>query len=152
MKKLYILSLFLLVVMMNFITSCRRSSNSKYFYDANKDTIAPVIKISVPQAGGIFAYGQHVHIVGTVTDYQSIGKTGKLMNMKIEVMEMAKADTSYISTHLLKTPDIDSKEGYTFNEKMLILFGPTSGFFKLRINATDYALRTATDSLYFYMN
>jgi hypothetical protein len=63
-------------------SSCRRSNNSKYFYDAKKDTSAPKINISVPLINDTYSYGEDIHIVGTVTDLQVSGFGGKLQSLK----------------------------------------------------------------------
>ncbi len=133
-------------------TSCRRSNNSKYFYDAKKDTSAPKINISVPLQNDTYNYGEDIHIVGTVTDLQTTGFGGKLYSLAIKVEELNNIDSTYIKDLLLKTPGVDAKEGYTFNEKMLIFGSPNPPTFcRLQVVATDYSSKTTSDTVYFHI-
>lgn len=131
--------------------SCRRSNNSKYFYDIIKDTIAPVINISVPVQNDTYNYGDDIHIVGTVTDLQSVGFGGKLSTLSIKVVELDNVDSLYIQDMLVKNPVVDAKEGFTFNEKMLIFSGANPTFCRLEVTAADYSLRTTRDTVYFHI-
>lgn len=130
-------------------SSCKRSNNSKYFYDAKKDTSAPKINISVPLINDTYNYGEDVHIVGTVTDLQVTGFGGKLQSLTIKVDELDNIDSTYIGALLLRTPNVDAKEGYTFNEKMLLFSGANPTFCRLEVSASDYSSKTTKDTVYF---
>jgi hypothetical protein len=97
-----ILALFIIVVAIG-SASCRRSNNSKYFYDSKKDTSAPKINISVPLQNDNYNYGEDIHIVGTVTDLQTVGFGGKLQTLNIKVEELNDLDSVYIADLLVKT-------------------------------------------------
>lgn len=144
-----ILALFLIMVIV-VSSSCRKSNNNKYFYDPLKDTSAPVINISVPLINDTYNYGEDVHIVGTVTDLQTTNMAGKLQTLTIKVDELNHTDSIFIQTLLLKTPLVDAKEGFTFNEKMLI-FGSANPptFCRLDITASDYSNKITRDTVYF---
>lgn len=144
-----ILCLFCVVIILVSVSSCRRSNNSKYFYDAKKDTIYPIINISVPVQNTTYLYGEDIHIVGTVTDLQTAGKGGSLQSLKIQVDELNSVDSAFIKAILLKTPVVDTKEGFTFNEKTIVLWGTGTTFYRLLVTATDYSSRTTIDSVYF---
>ncbi len=144
--KIFALS-FIVLAMVS--TSCKRSNNSKYFYDAKKDTSAPKINISVPLINDTYSYGEDIHIVGTVTDLQVSGFGGKLQTLNIQVDELNNLDSVFIKTLLLKTPNVDAKEGFTFNEKMLIFSGANPTFCRLEVKATDYSSKTTKDTVYF---
>ena len=132
-------------------SSCRRSNNSKYFYDSKKDTSAPIINISVPIKNDTYNYGDDIHIVGTVTDLQTKDFAGKLSTLSIKVDELNNIDSVFIANMLQKNPDVDSKAGYTFNEKMLIFSGANPTFCRLEIAAMDYSGKTTRDTVYFHI-
>ena len=145
-----ILALFIIVVAIG-SASCRRSNNSKYFYDSKKDTSAPKINISVPLQNDNYNYGEDIHIVGTVTYLQTVGFGGKLQTLNIKVEELNNLDSVYIADLLVKTPNVDAKEGFTFNEKMLLFTGANPTLCRLVVSATDYSSKTTRDTVYFHI-
>ncbi|MCC7030051.1 MAG: hypothetical protein IT257_07080 [Chitinophagaceae bacterium] len=145
-----ILAVLLLIVAVVSV-SCRRSNNSKYFYDAKKDTSAPIINISVPIKNDTYNYGDDIHIVGTVTDLQTAGFGGKLSTLSIKIDELHNWDSTFVGVMLQKNPAVDAKEGYPFNEKMLIFSGANPTFCRLEVAAADYSGKTTRDTVYFHI-
>ena len=50
---------------------------------------------------------------------------------------------------LLKKPAVDGKDGYTFNEKMLVNYGVGATYYKLTITTFDYSGRSDEDIRFF---
>lgn len=132
-----------------FSNSCRKSDNSQYFYDPAKDTSAPKINISVPTMNQLFNYGDDIHIVGTVSDLQTTLVAGKLSTLAIKLDELKNTDSVYLNTLLYRTPLVDAKDSYLFNEKILILSGANPTLCRLEVTATDYASKITKDTVYF---
>jgi hypothetical protein len=146
--KLVGLSLFS-IALVGFFNSCKQTNNDKYFYNANRDSISPKIVTSVPLQNATYAFGQDIHMVGVVTDLESTNKGGKLQTLTVNLSQVTAADHQIINTYLNATPDVDGKEGYTFNEKWAIVSGSSTVFCRLLVTAKDYAGRVTKDSVFF---
>ncbi len=142
MKKtiLPILSLFLLTTAVLSISSCKRETNDRLLYNASQDTIAPTINISVPAPNQTYSYGNHVAIVGTVSDLESEKndihdpgfRKGELASVTIDI------DNITDGTKLLKRDlDVLGKDGIGFNERIEIITGTGTTNCRLIIVATD---------------
>ena len=139
----------LLISVALFSASCRKSNNSKYFYNPDNDTSAPKINISVPIVNDTYTYGEDIHVVGTVTDLQSTNFGGKLKTLEIKIDELYTIDSSFITQMFVRTPNVDEKEGYTFNEKLVIFSGADPTFCRLVVSASDYSSKMTRDTVYF---
>ena len=147
MNKISTFSFLAIVFSMIYFASCKKSDNSIYFYNENKDTIAPKIITIAPLNSDIFYYGDDIHIVGTITDLETVKTNGKLKSASIRVDKMNATYDTIISTTplLLKTPDVDGKEWYKFSEKVLVNTGSATTFYQLTIVAYDYTGRFMED-------
>ena len=132
------------------LNACKRTNNDKYFYNPGRDTIAPSISVSVPKALALYNYGQDIHFVGTVIDLESKNKGGKLKELNLTTQSVD-ANGNVIKTYFVRTPNVDGKEGYTFNEKLLIPSG-TGEALRFSVYASDYAGRSSVDTVYFSIN
>jgi len=125
--------------------SCKQKNLNKYAYDANKDTIPPVLAITVPQDLENYVYGEDIHIVGTLTDLQSRDKlhqnAGKLKSLYLEIAIVdAVADT--VKSYLYQSrPNVDGKSGFIINEKTFMTSGGTTTVCRFTGVAIDYADR-----------
>lgn len=136
----------------NLFQSCKQTNNDKYFYNAGRDTIAPKIATSVPLQNSTFNFGQDIHMVGVVTDLESTNKGGKLKSLVLDFSEINNTDHTVLKTFLNRTPDVDGKEGYTFNEKWAVVSGTSPTFCRFMVTATDYAGKVTKDSVFFSIN
>ena len=130
------------------MNSCKQTNNDKYFYNAGRDTIAPKIATSVPLQNSVYAYGQDIHMVGVVTDLESTDKGGKLKSLVLNFSSVDPVDHNIITTYYNRTPVVDGKEGYTFNEKWAVVSGVSTTFCRFLITATDYAGKVTKDSIF----
>lgn len=147
--KLYLLSFFILAVS---FAACRKSNNSKYYYNPLNDTISPIIKISVPTPGFQYNFMDDVHIVGTVTDYETVARGGKLATLSIKVDELNMIDNSFKKNILTSTPDVDNKGGFSFNEKFMMVSNDANPTLcRLTVEAMDYINKFKRDTVYFYI-
>ena len=129
--------------------SCKKSTNNdKYFYNAGRDTIAPKIVTSVPALNAVFALGADIHMVGVVTDLESKDKGGKLKSLTLNLSQVDAVDHAVIKTFMNRTPAVDGKEGYTFNEKWAVVNGTPPMFCRFLATAVDYAGRVTKDSVF----
>jgi len=131
--------------------SCKKSNNNDLFYNSLHDSIPPVNAISVPiNTGGTitYHYGDYIHFVGTVTDLETAYKSGKLSSLILEVNQVNLSDSN-IRNYLTSTPNVDGKDGFTFNEQLIIPVGTLPIQCKFTITSTDYSGRKDKDSLYF---
>ena len=150
MKKYTAISLLFFILMIVVISSCRKSNNSKYYYNPLNDTIAPQITISVPLANKVYQYMDYVHIVGTVTDFETAKRGGKLATLSIIVDELYSVDSTFRKNLFKAYPDVDSKGGYTFNEKFMLLSNDvTPTFCRLSVETMDYINKFSRDTVYF---
>ena len=142
-------TLFAGVAMMMTVQSCRQTNNDKYFYNPGRDTIAPKIAISVPTMNATYIFGADIHMVGVVTDLESTNKSGKLQTLTLDLSRVEPTDHTVITTYLNRSPVVDGKEGYTFNEKWAVVSNPgTPVFCRLMVTAKDYAGRVTQDSVF----
>ncbi|HMN32663.1 MAG TPA: hypothetical protein PKA54_04765 [Chitinophagaceae bacterium] len=150
MKKYTPINLLFLILIIVAVSSCRKSNNSKYYYNPLNDTISPQITISVPLSNNIYQYMDYVHIVGTVTDYETVKRGGKLASLSIIVDELNSVDSTFRKNLFKAYPDVDSKGGYTFNEKFMLLSNDvTPTFCRLSVETMDYINKFTRDTVYF---
>lgn len=150
MKKLAIYTILLSSALITSITSCKRSDNSIYFYSESRDTLAPTITCIVPLNGDYFAYGDDVHIVGNVTDLETAKTSGKLKSLRIEITPYNATFDTIVGAIWTKLPNVDGKDGYTFNEKFGINVGAGKTSYELYILTYDYSGRKAELRKKFY--
>lgn len=139
------------------VVSCKRVDlTSRYAYNANKDTIAPVLSFTVPVNLDNYAYGEYIHMVGTVTDLESknlsSSKAGRLKSLYITVSTIDPLQDTVIKTIFTRWPDVDGKSGVTVNETTTVTSGSGTTYCRLTSVATDYANRTDTVKLNFTVN
>ncbi len=130
-------------------SSCKQTNNDKYFYSPSRDTIAPKIVTSVPAPSSTYTFGQDIHMVGVVTDLESENKGGKLQTLTLDLSQINPSDHAVIQTYLNKTPLVDGKEGFTFNEKWAITVGTGIVYCRFMATAKDYAGKITKDSVLF---
>lgn len=146
--KKYVLSLAGLALCVAGMNSCKQTNNDKYFYNAGRDTIAPKIATSVPLHNSVYSYGQDIHMVGVVTDLESTNKGGKLKSLVLNFSSLNPTDSTLNVTYFNRTPLVDGKEGYTFNEKWAVVSGTSTTFCRFLVTATDYAGKVTKDSIF----
>ena len=120
-----------------FMSSCKRSDNSIYYYNVEEDVIAPEVKISVPEEGALFNLTYDVHVVGTVKDLETEYTAGSLKSLSVRVDQLDNVSGEPIKILLNKTPLVDGKEGYTFNEKFVVNYAPQTVKCLLTVTAYD---------------
>ncbi len=157
MKKIIlpILGFGALGIMMFSITSCQQDISDRFEYAVALDSIKPVISISVPAQNQSFLYGNHVAIVGTVTDLESQKndihdpgfRKGQLKSVTIDV-----ADMTNNKNLLSRKPVVTGKDGYSFNERFEIITGSGTTSCRLIISATDASDKTVRDTVDFEYN
>ncbi|MBL7764680.1 MAG: hypothetical protein JNJ58_01200 [Chitinophagaceae bacterium] len=130
-------------------SACKDTNNDKYFYNPDRDTIRPQIAVTTPLLNDIFSYGEDVHFVGTITDLQSEGKTGKLLSFHMVVEQLNATKDTVVKTLLNKYPVVDGKDGYTFNEKIVIPVGSGVTNCIMKAWVTDYASKKDSVSISF---
>lgn len=135
----------LLTVVVGSMVSCKQKNQNKYAYDANKDTIPPVLAITVPQDLDNYMYGEDIHIVGTLTDLQSRDKlhqnSGKLKSLYLEIAIVDPIPDTVIKYLYKSNPNVDGKSGFIINEKTFMTSGATTTVCRFRGVAVDYADR-----------
>ncbi|MBL7773976.1 MAG: hypothetical protein JNM95_14020 [Chitinophagaceae bacterium] len=139
-----------LLVMLALMSACKPSSNSIYYYNPEEDVVAPEIKISVPLSNDLYNLTDDVHIVGTVKDMETTTTGGSLKTLHIQVDQIDPAhDDAVIKTLLVKNPDVNSKEGYTINEKFVVNFAASTVYCRLTVVAYDQTDRFDTKEVRF---
>lgn len=147
----------LVFVTMLAIFSCKRVDlTSRYAYNANKDTIAPVLSFTVPVNLDNYAYGEYIHMVGTVTDLESknsiSSKSGRLKSLYITVATIDPVQDTIIKTIFSRWPEVDGKSGVTINETTTVSSGSGTTYCRLTSVATDQANHTDSVKLTFTVN
>lgn len=99
-------------------------------YNPDKDTLAPKVKITVPILNSTYSYGDDIHLIGSVSD-------AKIKTLHLEI-------TSGTNIIYSKSPYVDGKDGYTFNEVFNYNIGGPPTPCKLQVTVTDYATNTHT--------
>ncbi len=136
--------------------SCKQKTFNRYAYDANKDTIPPVLSITVPVNMDTYMYGEDIHIVGTVTDLQSKNtlhqNPGKLKSLSLNISIMDPIADTVIKVLFAKTPNVDGKDGYLINEKTYLPSGVGVTNCRFKGITTDYADRKDSSVVNFTIN
>ncbi|QLH44191.1 MAG: hypothetical protein HWD58_00265 [Bacteroidota bacterium] len=108
------------------------------------------IDIRTPSKGASFQFGDDVNVIGTVTDLEVTGKSGKLQSLSIEIVQYDPAKDTIIKTLMKRTPDVDGLAGFTMLEKYSTpAWGAATIYCRLHVVATDYSTRVGRDSLLF---
>lgn len=151
MRRTAVLSLGCLLCWTLSLVSCKdKSNNDKYFYNALRDTSAPRLDIRTPSEGSVFQFGDDVNVVGTVTDLEVTGKSGKLQSLNLEITQYDPSNDTLIKTLMKRTKDVDGLAGYTIIEKYSTpAWGAATIYCRLDVVATDYSTRVGRDSLFF---
>ena len=139
-----------------FAISCKQKNLNRYAYDPNRDTIPPVLSITVPVNNDLYAYGEDIHIVGTLTDLESRNKTsqkaGRLQSLYLNLSIVDILADTVIKVIYEKAPNVDGMDGVTINEKTFYN-GPGSPIdCRLTGVASDYSGRKDTSIIYFKIN
>jgi len=158
MKRYFLLIPLAFVAISMVQTSCTKDESiDRYNYIAENDTISPVLSISVPTLNQVYAYGDDVHIVGTVTDLEKYvvtndpvdqPKAGSLNSLHIQVQDLTNGNNILLD----KTPNVAGKDGYTFHEKFVIVAGTGTTNMKLIVTAEDASSKVTADSIDFSYN
>jgi len=129
------------------LSSCTPDTEDRLLYKADADSIPPVISISVPANNQSESYGNHVAIVGTVTDFESAKndlyipgmRKGELTSVTIDVDDLTN------NRKLLKRDlDVAGKDGINFNERIELITGSGVSECRLIIVASDGATNKNT--------
>jgi len=156
MKKSVSVFLALFLVTVSLFFSCKQKNTNRYAYDANKDTIPPVLNITVPVNLDTYTYGEDIHIVGTVTDLESKNsismKSGRLRSLYLNISIIDPIADTATKVLLIKTPNVDGKDGYTINEKTFLNSGVGTTYCKFTGVAIDYSDRKDSSVVYFTIN
>jgi hypothetical protein len=136
--------------------SCTPEINDRLLYEADSDSIPPVISISVPANNQSESYGNHVAIVGTVTDFESAKNDIYIPGMRKGELSSVTIDVDDLTNNrkLLKRDlDVSGKDGISFNERVELITG--SGITECRLivvasdgAATKHTVRDTVDFAY----
>jgi hypothetical protein len=136
--------------------SCKQKNQYPYAYNLNRDTIPPDLRMTVPVNMDTYSYGEDIHIVGTLTDLESRNsstlKAGKLKSLYLNVSIVDGVMDTVQKVIFQKWLNVDSKEGYTINEKTIVTGGGGPVKCKFRGIAVDYADHADSTVLYFTVN
>lgn len=150
---LYVVSL-LILTCVGF--SCKQKDLNRNAYDLNRDTIAPVLSITVPVNLDTYSYGEDIHIVGTATDLESKNSIrqnpGKLKSLSLNISILDPISGNVTKVLLQKNPNVDGKQGYTINEKTYLVAGTGTTTCRFTGVTTDYADRKDSSVVYFTIN
>ena len=156
MKYSTCLYLVLFLVISCFSFSCKQKDLNRYAYDLNKDTIAPVLAITVPVNLDTYSYGEDIHIVGTATDLESKNSirqnAGKLKSLYLNISIMDPIADTVLKVLFQKSPDVNGDAGYIINEKTFLVSGAGTSKCRFTGVATDYADRKDSSVVYFTVN
>ena len=153
MKKLFFpVAALAFVAIMASVSSCKQDIVDRFEYISSQDTMVPVINLSVPAVNQSYKYGNHVAIVGTVTDLESEKndihdpgfRKGELKSVSIEVMDLTNG-----TTLLKRNPEVSGTDGYSINERVEIVTGTGQAKCKLTIVATDASDKTVRKEVEF---
>lgn len=110
----------------------------------------PEIKISVPLANDLYNLTDDVHIVGTAKDLETATTGGSLKTLHIQVDQIDPTNgNAVIKTLLVRNPDVNNKEGYTFNEKFVVNYAASTVYCRLTVVAYDQTDRFDTKEVLF---
>ncbi len=158
MKKIFlpVLSVAFVTILAVSATSCKQDINDRFEYQASQDTIPPVIDLSVPAFNQTYSYGNHVAIVGTVSDLESAKndihdpgfRKGQLSSVSITVDDITNGKKL-----LIRNLDVRNKDGIGFNERVEIVSGSGVTDCRLIIAASDasekgYSVRDTVEFTY----
>lgn len=142
MRKLFLplLSLTFVTLCILGVSSCEQDINDRFEYQSSQDSIPPVISLSVPAMNQVYQYGNHVAIVGTVSDLESEKndihdpgfRKGELRSVSIEVDNITDG-----TKLLIRNPNVVGQDGIGFNERVEIISGTGIKDCRLIIVATD---------------
>lgn len=153
MKKIFFPILAILAIgSTTFVSSCKQDITDRFEYVASQDSMVPMINMSVPAMNQSYDYGNHVAIVGTVTDLESAKndihdpgfRKGELKSLSIEVQDLTNGNTL-----LQRNPDVTGTDGYSINERVEIVTGTGTANCKLTIVATDASDKSTTETIDF---
>ena len=157
MRKIFfpILSIALVGVLFASVSSCKQDITDRFEYQVEADTIKPEINISVPAQNQSYLYGNHVAIVGTITDLESEKndvhdpgfRKGELKAVSITVDDLTNG-----TKLLVRNPSVLGNDGYGFNERVEIVTGSGKTNCRLIIVATDSKDHTVRDTVDFEYN
>ncbi|MBK7763238.1 MAG: hypothetical protein IPI46_07670 [Bacteroidetes bacterium] len=146
----------LLILSSFFIFSCKQKLQNGDAYNSNKDTIPPVLALTVPVNLDNYAYGEDIHIVGTATDLQMRNKireyAGKLKSLTMTVSTIDPTPDTVKKVIFSKNLAVDGKSGYIFNQSLSVLSGSGTTNCRLIGVATDYADRKDSVIVNFTVN
>ena len=146
----------ILCVVISFTISCKQKPQNAYAYNPNKDTIPPVLAITVPVNLDTYSYGEDIHIVGTATDLQARDYlrlyAGKMKSLYLTVDVLDVSQGNVIKTIFEKWASVDGKDGYTINEKTYIASGVGPTYCRFKGILTDYADRKDSTEAFFTIN
>lgn len=149
MKFIKNVAVLLSITMVLFMVSCKQSTNNdKYFYNYLRDTIPPKISISVPLNNSYYQFAEDIHIIGNVLDLEVTDKAGKLKSLNLSLYQYDPVNDTIVNLIKQFNPDVDGKDGYTFNEVYTKLNGSGVTYCKLIVTATDYSTRIDQDSIF----
>lgn len=142
MKKIFLplLSIVFVTIVVINMSSCKQDISDRFEYQASQDTIPPSIDISVPAPNQTYSYGNHVAIVGTISDLESAKndihdpgfRKGELRSVSITVEDLTNSKKL-----LVRNPVVANMDGIGFNERVEIISGTGTTDCRLIIVATD---------------
>ena len=149
--------LYLLLVLVCMVQiSCKQKKYDYNEYNMYKDTIRPVLTVTVPVDLDNYSYGENIHIVGTATDLESKNpisiKAGKLSSLHLQVSIIDPLADTVKQIILDKYPNVNGKEGFTFNEKTAVFSGAGATYCRLKGMLIDYAGRKDSALINFTIN
>ena len=127
------------------LSSCKQKLTNVDAYDLYKDTIAPVLSVTVPVNLDSYLYGEDIHIVGTATDLMARNNiheyAGKLKSLSFTMEQIDPLSNAVIKVMYAKSLAVDGKSGYIFNDGTSVLSGSGTLYCRLTGVLTDYADR-----------
>ncbi|HNF71759.1 MAG TPA: hypothetical protein PLP34_05050 [Chitinophagaceae bacterium] len=153
MKSIHRLCVCTLGIGIFIFSSCKQKLNNTDAYNLNKDTIPPVLALTVPVELDSYLYGEDIHIVGTITDLMSRNKLheypGKLKSLSLVVQTMDIVADTVLKTVFSKNVPVDGKSGLVINELTSVWGSGGVTNCRLKGMAMDYADRRDSVEIHF---
>lgn len=146
-----LITLFIAVICSMF--SCKQKNQNPYAYNADKDTIPPVLALTVPVNLDSYMYGEDINMVGTATDLQSRdlnhSYSGKLKSLSLIIESMDPSEDTVLKVLYANNPNVNGKSADKIIESYYLTSGPAMMYCRLRAYLTDYADRVDSSIIEF---
>lgn len=139
----------ILISVVGLLNSCKRTTYDKYIYNKHRDTIPPIISISVPLNNDIYNAAEDVHIIGTVQDFEVTGKAGSLSSFVINVYQIDPSNDTIIATVYQNSFPVTGTDIFRFSPRFSILSLSSPRYYRMEARAEDESTRFDRKMVYF---